>query len=37
VLAIRILTGFFSGTIGVWQSYIADVTKPQERARSIGL
>jgi MFS transporter, DHA1 family, tetracycline resistance protein len=35
-LAIRILTGFFSGTIGVCQSYIADVTKPQERARSIG-
>ncbi len=35
-LAIRILTGFFSGTIGVCQSYIADVTKPEERARSIG-
>jgi MFS transporter, DHA1 family, tetracycline resistance protein len=35
-LAIRVLTGFFSGTIGVCQSYIADVTKPQERARSIG-
>ena len=35
-LAIRIVTGFFSGTIGVCQSYIADVTTPQERARSIG-
>jgi DHA1 family tetracycline resistance protein-like MFS transporter len=36
VLAIRILTGFFSSAIGVCQSYIADVTKPQERASSIG-
>jgi MFS transporter, DHA1 family, tetracycline resistance protein len=35
-LGIRIVTGFFSGTIGVCQSYIADVTTPQERARSIG-
>jgi MFS family permease len=36
-LAIRVLTGFFSGTVGVCQSYIADITKPEERARSIGL
>jgi DHA1 family tetracycline resistance protein-like MFS transporter len=36
-LAIRVATGFFSGTVGVCQSYIADVTKPEERARSIGL
>lgn len=35
-LAVRVLTGFFSGTTGVCQSYIADVTKPEERARSIG-
>ena len=35
-LAIRVLTGFFSGTVGVCQSYIADVTKPAQRARSIG-
>jgi MFS family permease len=35
-LVLRILTGFFSGTIGVCQSYIADVTKPEQRARSIG-
>jgi MFS family permease len=36
-LLIRVLTGFFSGTVGVCQSYIADVTRPEERARSIGL
>jgi MFS family permease len=36
-LAIRVLTGFFSGTVGVCQSYIADVTRPEQRARSIGL
>jgi predicted MFS family arabinose efflux permease len=35
-LAIRIVSGFFSGTMGVVQSYIADVSKPEERARSIG-
>jgi len=35
-LLLRVLTGFFSGTIGVCQSYIADVTKPEQRARSIG-
>lgn len=36
-LAIRVVSGFFSGTIGVCQSYIADVTRPEQRARSIGL
>lgn len=36
-VAVRIVTGFFSGTVGVCQSYIADVTRPEERARSIGL
>ena len=35
-LSIRVVTGFFSGTVGVCQSYIADVTKPEQRARSIG-
>jgi len=36
-VAVRVVTGFFSGTVGVCQSYIADVTRPEERARSIGL
>jgi DHA1 family tetracycline resistance protein-like MFS transporter len=35
-LAIRVVSGFFSGTLGVCQSYIADVTAPEERARSMG-
>src|SRR5688572_27635850 len=35
-LAIRIVTGFFSGTLGVCQSYIADVTRPEDRPRSMG-
>ena len=35
-LLIRIVSGFFSGTLGVCQSYIADVTAPEDRARSIG-
>jgi len=35
-VVIRILTGFFSSTVGVCMSYIADVTRPQERARSMG-
>lgn len=34
--AIRIVSGFFSGTLGVVQSYIADITAPQDRARSMG-
>lgn len=35
-LIIRIVSGFFSGTLGVVQSYIADITPPQERARNMG-
>jgi MFS family permease len=35
-LAIRVVSGFFSGTMGVCQSYIADVTAPEDRARGIG-
>jgi MFS family permease len=35
-LLIRIVSGFFSGTLGVCQSYIADVTAPEDRARNIG-
>lgn len=36
-LLIRVLSGFFSGTMGVCASYIADVTRPEQRARSMGL
>jgi DHA1 family tetracycline resistance protein-like MFS transporter len=36
-LLVRVVSGFFSGTFGVCQSYIADVTPPQQRARSMGL
>ncbi len=36
-LVVRVVTGFFSGTVGVCQSYIADVTPPEARARNIGL
>lgn len=36
-LAIRVFSGFFTGTMGVCSSYIADVTKPEQRARSMGL
>ncbi|WP_353227457.1 MFS transporter [Novosphingobium sp.] len=36
-LVVRVATGFFSGTVGVCQSVIADVTRPEDRARSIGL
>jgi len=36
-LTIRIFSGFFTGTMGVCSSYIADVTKPEQRARSMGL
>jgi DHA1 family tetracycline resistance protein-like MFS transporter len=35
-LSIRIVTGFFSGTLGVCQSYVADVTRPEERPKSMG-
>ncbi len=36
-LGIRVLSGFFGGTMGVCASYVADVTRPEERARSMGL
>ena len=35
-IAIRIVTGFFSGTLGVIQGVIADITPPHERARHMG-
>src|SRR5579862_7193154 len=35
-LSIRVLNGLFGGTFGVCQSYIADVTRPEERPRSMG-
>lgn len=35
-LLIRTVTGFFGGTLGVCQSYIADVTRPEERPKSMG-
>ena len=35
-LVIRIVSGFFSGTFGVVQGVIADITPPQERARNMG-
>lgn len=35
-LLIRIVSGFFSGTLGVAQGYIADVTPPELRARNMG-
>ena len=35
-LLVRTTTGFFSGTLGVCQSYIADITEPEHRARNIG-
>jgi MFS family permease len=35
-LLVRIVNGFFGGTLGVCQSYIADVTRPQDRPRSMG-
>jgi len=35
-LAIRVVSGFFSGTLGVVQGYIADVSAPKERARNMG-
>lgn len=33
----RILAGFTGGNISVAQAYIADVTKPEERAKGLGL
>ncbi len=35
-LLIRAVTGFFGGTLSVCQSYIADVTRPEERPKSMG-
>jgi len=35
-LLVRIVSGFFSGTLSVVQSYIADISKPQDRARFMG-
>ncbi len=35
-LAIRVVSGFFSGTFGVVQGAIADITPPQERAKNMG-
>jgi MFS family permease len=35
-LLIRAVTGFFGGTLGVCQSYVADVTRPEERPKSMG-
>ena len=35
-LLVRVITGFFGGTLGVCQSYIADVTRPEERPKSMG-
>jgi len=35
-LFVRTLTGFFGGTFSVSQSYIADVTRPEDRPKSMG-
>ncbi|MFM2100694.1 MAG: hypothetical protein RLZZ366_2233 [Pseudomonadota bacterium] len=35
-LLIRIVSGFFSGTLGVAQGYIADITPPEKRAQNMG-
>lgn len=35
-IAIRIVSGFFSGTLGVAQSMIADISSPEDRAKSMG-
>jgi len=35
-IAIRILSGFFSGTFGVVQGAIADITAPEVRAKNMG-
>jgi MFS transporter, DHA1 family, tetracycline resistance protein len=35
-LLVRTVTGFFGGTFGVCQSYIADITRPEERPKSMG-
>lgn len=35
-IGIRIISGFFSGTMGVVQGMIADITPPHERAKNMG-
>jgi MFS family permease len=35
-LLIRVVSGFFSGTLGVVQGVIADITPPEQRAKSMG-
>jgi MFS transporter, DHA1 family, tetracycline resistance protein len=35
-LILRIVSGFFSGTLGVAQGYIADITPPEKRAQNMG-
>ncbi|WP_054107930.1 MFS transporter [Novosphingobium sp. AAP83] len=35
-IVIRVITGFFSGTLGVVQGMLADLTPPSERARFMG-
>ncbi|MFC2953899.1 MFS transporter [Marinicaulis aureus] len=35
-LLIRVVSGFFSGTLGVAQGYIADITPPESRAKNMG-
>jgi len=36
-ILIRIVGGFFSGTLGVAQGFIADVSTPEKRAKTMGL
>ncbi|BBC72883.1 MFS transporter [Altererythrobacter sp. B11] len=35
-IAIRIVSGFFSGTLGTCQGFIADVSPPERRAKTMG-
>jgi MFS transporter, DHA1 family, tetracycline resistance protein len=35
-LIVRIISGFFGGTMGVAQGYIADITPPEKRAQTMG-
>lgn len=35
-IVIRVFSGFFSGTLGVCQGFIADVSPPETRARTMG-
>jgi MFS family permease len=36
-ILIRVVSGFFSGTLGVAQGFIADVSAPEKRAKTMGL